>query len=379
MGSYEEWVVDREVEAAWLQFKVRLADHLSSMGEGEAFALCVRGADDTIAVGLHIRPVGRSGFAAEWDWADEMDRRGARHERPTRFSSQQLDSYVRRIHDVLRAEGVQHPVFIEVHESDLVLVDPPKEVVSRPSKPETPDSIVPSSPEDLKMWVDRVLAERLGREPKENKDGSVSLFRNGSFVTIRLSSSRPIIEVWSTVARDVDVRKARKHVAQMNARFHFFAFALVGNKIFVASTVNARPFCPEHLNRAIDATFGYLDSDAPQLEAKLARRETKAEKTPSEAPSNAIDGDLLLVFGASGDRGAMVQMARGLTHDSRDRLGQWRNAARDAADGARAKAALGGAEVVQNALIDQVIAWRSVADALEGAVAEILAEKEGSR
>jgi len=185
------------------------------------------------------------------------------------------------------------------------------------------------------------------------------------------------------VARDVDVRKARKHVAQMNARFHFFAFALVGNKIFVASTVNARSFCPEHLNRAIDATFGYLDSDAPELEAKLARREPKAEKTPSEAPSNAnanaIDGDLLLVFGASGDRGAMVQMARGLTHDSRDRLGQWRNAARDAADEARAKVALGGAEVVQNALIDQVIAWRSVADALEGAVAEILAEKEGSR
>src|SRR5664279_585715 len=192
MGSYEEWVVDREVETAWLQFKVRLADHLSSMGEGEALALCVRGADDTIAVGLHLRTVGRSGFAAEWDWVDETDRRGARHERPTRFSSQQLDSYVRRIHDVLRADGVQHPAFIEVHESDLVLVDPPKDVVSRPTKPETPESIVPSSPEDLKMWVDRVLAQRLGREPKENKDGSVSLFRNGSFVTIRLSSSRPL-------------------------------------------------------------------------------------------------------------------------------------------------------------------------------------------
>ena len=379
MSSYEEWVVDREVEAAWLQFKVRLADHLAAMAEGETLGLTSEGAGEARLIDLHLGTFRQHGFAAHWVWADEQDRRGARHERGTRFSAQHIDSFVRRIHDVIRAEGVQHPAFLEVHGSDLVLVDPPQDIVAPHAEPEIPESVVPASPDELNVWVTRVLTERLGREPRTNKDGSVTVSRNGARATVRVSSSRPIIEVWSVVATDVDVRKARKHVARMNSRFHFFAFALVGNRIVVATTVNARPFCPEHLNRAIDATLGYIGSEAPDLQAKLARREPKKPKQSTDAPSNAIDGDLLLVFGAAGDRDAMMQMARGLTADSRDRLGQWRNAARDAAAEARAKAALSGAEVVQNALIDQVIAWRSVADAIEGAVAEIVAEKEGSR
>lgn len=378
MSSHEEWVVDREVEAAWLQFQVRLADHMAAMDEDSTFGLTVEGADGGHAVELFVRTVGHGGHAVLWNWADGADRRGAAHDTKVRVQASRLDAHVRRIRDVLVAEGVPHPSFVDVHDEQLVLVDSPRDIVAPRATPEMPESVVPASPDELQMWVTRVLHERIGRAPRAHEDGSVTLSMKGSRVTIRVSTSRPIIEVWSVVAKDVDVRKARKHVARINARFHFFAFALVGNRIVVASTVNAQPFCPEHLNRAIDATFGFLDAEAPGLRAKLARRDA-TEEPAVEAPSNAIDGDLLLVFGAAGDREAMVQMARGLAHDSRDRLGQWRNAARDAAAGARAKAALGGPEVVQNALIDQVVAWRSVADAIEGAVAQIVAEKERSR
>lgn len=92
-----------------------------------------------------------------------------------------------------------------------------------------------------------------------------------------------------------------------------------------------------------------------------------------------MDSDLLLVYGAVGDRKAMIAMARRLAGDSRTHLGQWRHAADLAGNAAKKKAAVAKHGPVQNALIDQVIAWRSVADAISDAVAEIVDERKAAR
>lgn len=373
MGSYEEWVVDRSVDAAWLEFRVRLADHLSTMAPDDVLALGLRDAHDDWIVELAISTL-PTGFRALWEWADERSRPGARHGRSIRIAPEQIDAYVLVIRDVLESAGAPHPSFVEVLSGGLVLVDPPEQIVATAAEPEIPELVTPTSSEDLISWVDRVISARLGYPPRKRDDGSISLSRGDDIVTIRISRSRPIIEVGSTVARDVDVRRARKAVARLNARFHFFSFSLVGDRLLMSTTVNASPFCPEHLDRAIDSTFTYLADEAGKVRVKVARKAPKDAST-----DNAVDTDLLLVYGAAGDRKVMIEMARRLTGDSRTSLGQWRRTAAEAGNVAKTKAANAKHGPVQNALTDQVIAWRGVAEAITEAVAEIADERRAAR
>ena len=41
MSSYEELVVDRSVDHAWLQFRLRLADHLAAASRDEPVAVAI--------------------------------------------------------------------------------------------------------------------------------------------------------------------------------------------------------------------------------------------------------------------------------------------------------------------------------------------------
>ncbi|NRQ50418.1 T3SS (YopN, CesT) and YbjN peptide-binding chaperone 1 [Aeromicrobium stalagmiti] len=372
MGSYEEMVVDRIVDAAWLDFRVRLADHVAAMEVGDVLTLGLRDGDDDWTVEVLI-----TGASAAcdvlWEWADETDRRLARHGRSFRVPGGATDAYVMHLSDVLIDAGAPHPSFVDVLSGDLVIVDPPKPLVATAAAPEMPESVTPASHDDLVAWVDRVITQRLGREPKKLDSGSIGLARDDDRLQVRVSRSRPIIEVWATVARSVDVRKARKMLPRLNASFHFFSFSLAGDSLVVSTTVNAKPFCPAHVDRAIDSTFTYLADEAGKVRAKLVRKQPK-----DAATDNAINSDLLLVYGAAGDRKAMIQMARGLTGDSRTSLGQWAKAAVKAGRLAREKAAGAKHGPVQNALIDQVIAWTSVADAMSDALEEILIEEESA-
>lgn len=152
MGSYEEWVVDREVEAAWLQFRVRLADYLAAMAEADVVSLGLLDGDEDWAVEVVVTASGRGRFKALWEWADEQDRRGARHGRSLHFSSKQIDEYVLVIGDALQSAGAVHPSFVEVLSGDLVLVDAPKHIVAPAAKPELPESVTPASRDDLVIW-----------------------------------------------------------------------------------------------------------------------------------------------------------------------------------------------------------------------------------
>lgn len=367
MGSYAELVIDRSVEAAWLQFRVRVADHLAAMEHKDTLTLGLRDGDGDWTVELLLK-TWSGGFAALWEWADEQDRPLARHGRTMRVPRGAADAYVLHISRLLTDAGAPHPSFVEVVSGDLVLVDPPQDVAP-PSEPALPDSVTPTSADELVAWVDRTLTVRLGRAPRKRPDGSVGISRDGDRLEIHVSDGKPIIEVWATVARDVDLRKARKRLSKLNASFHFFSFALVGDRLVVTTTVNGRPFCPAHLDRAINSTFAFLERDAVGIRTKLAR------KSPSD---DGFDADLLLVHGASGDRKTMVEMARRLSGGSAKKLRRWHRAAADAGRSARKRAGDAEHGPLLDVLLDQVITWGSVKAALEDVLAEIADERESA-
>ncbi|MRK01394.1 hypothetical protein GEV27_07640 [Aeromicrobium sp. S22] len=366
MGSYEEMVVDREVAGAWLTFRVRVADRLADMRVHNVLALGLPDADDGWTVELVVTRRD-SRFEALWEWDDEQDRPHARHGRSITFGPGSIDAYARVISDALESAGAVHPSFVEVLAGDLVLADPAEPPAAPAPRTPTPESVSPLDRADLQQWVERAVSERLGFEPPVRDDGSIGLARDAGRVDIRVSRSRPVVEVWAVVARDVDVRKARKRLLKLNGRFHFFCFSLIGDSLVVATTVNADPFCPAHLDRAIDSTFGFLQDEGGRVGAKVIR------PRPGTPVALGVDEDLLLLFGLSGDRSDLVIMARDLADDSRRSLRRWRDAAIEAGKLARRRtASTEGA--LQDALLLQVIAWRKVVSALDDAIGEITDE-----
>ncbi len=256
MSTYEEVVVDREVEAAWLQFRVRLADHLAQMDdEDEVVITAPRGADARL-VRIRVR-VGEAEtlrMSLSFRIDRERDRMGQlkRHMAEIGLTAGSLvvarGKVDRMAHAVERSLrelfGLVHPCFLTVRADGLVLVDPPKRLVSPPAVPALPESVTVLSSEDLALWVDRALEPEFGHAPRKTKEGDIWANRGDHRLVIRVSKDRPIIDLSAVIAKDVDIRKARKQVHKLNDRFYFYRFFVRGDRLMMAATVSGRPFAP---------------------------------------------------------------------------------------------------------------------------------------
>ncbi|MEV7396707.1 hypothetical protein [Aeromicrobium sp. NPDC092404] len=390
MGSYEEQVVDGAVDAAWLAFRVRLADRLVELGDGDEIVLAVTPPAEQSPLRVRFCAVDDESIEARFVGLVSQSRR-LRIRRSTwaRLRSlgvvasggrmtverSRVDHVAYTVYAFLHEElQIVHPSFVDVPIGNLVLVDPPQDLVAPKTPAPLPESIVPTSRDDLVVWVDRTLTQWLGYVPKKRGDGSIGINREGDCLTIRVSGSRPLVEVFAVVASDVDRKRARKEVAVLNSRFHFFRFFLHQDSLFMATTVSAIPFAPEHLSDAIDMTLHFLKHRAPKVATKLVRREPVQETPAAEPP--CVDEQLLLVYGSADAHEAMIEMARGLTNDSTRSLDAWRHAASAAGKLAREKASQLERGPVQNALIEQYLVWRKVAQAMRAAVAEIGNERQ---
>lgn len=287
MSTYEEMVVDRAIEKAWLQFRVRLADHLTTAEPGERFDWALPTPDDhrgVLVMSMGVSTDGHVFFLVEYERdgvrrdvaLPGLRRLGVKRE-GSAIDRDELDAFIAGLTTWLRRDQrVVDPAFLTVLQGQFrpVEVTEPAQAPG-PAEPslDLPDAVVPRSHADLLEWLDRTLEHRLGRKPMKNDSGAYTLTRDERRVHVTPSSTRPIIAVWAVVARDVDVRRARKVIAKLNAKTYFFSFSLVGDRIDVQTTVNGEPFCPAHLNRAINSTFRFLEHEAGDVAVKVRRRD----------------------------------------------------------------------------------------------------------
>lgn len=286
MSTYEEMVVDRAIEAAWLAFKVRLADHLAAAEPGERFEWALPTLDDQrgrIVMAMGVSTDGHIFVLVEYE------RDGARRDVAlpglrrlgikcggSTIDRDDLDAFIAGLTVWLRGHRrVVDPSFLTVLMGQFRPADVAEPApASGAAEPlHLPEAVVPHRHADLLAWLDLALEHRLGRKPTKSDSGGYTLTRDERRVYISPSSNRPIIDVWAVVARDVDVRRARKAIAKLNAKKYFFSFSLVGDRIDVRTTVNGQPFCPAHLNRAINSTFAFLETEAGDVAVKVRRRD----------------------------------------------------------------------------------------------------------
>lgn len=374
MGTYEELVVDRSVEAAWLQFRVRLADHLAQMGEDDELVLTAPRAAESRHIRLHLSAGEAETLRLSLSFGivgeRNADRRLLIKSRMAEIGltagslvlgRNQVDRMAQVTERSLRELfGLVHPSFVDVKSADLVLVDEPTPLVSPPPAPELPDVVTVHSQEELAGWVDRALEPVFGHTPRKDDRGNIWVNRGDHRLVIRISADRPIVDLSAVIAKDVDIRKARKQVHRLNDKFYFYRFFVSGDRLMMATTVSARPFAPQHVVEAMNMMLSWLQRRAPKLQAKLLRTEPPVQEAP-----NGIDADLILLYGAP-----TTALACALAKGDRATLSEWRSKARTAERNAKEQAAELEHGPAQNALIDAVIAWRQVISVLREALLE---------
>ena len=143
--------------------------------------------------------------------------------------------------------------------------------------------------------------------------------RARAIVSVRAESR---IEVWTIVARDVDVAKAHREIDRLSRQYSFHRFFVVDDMLVASMVLFADPFVPAQLHAALQGTL-YVSGQLRGLRKKLEKprsQRRRANATPD------IDPRLMSLF-VSGRRmqtAELVETAVSLAEGSEATLQAWR-------------------------------------------------------
>jgi hypothetical protein len=384
MSSYEELVVDRGVDHAWMQFRLRLADHLAAASRDVPVAIAItpQAADDE-APALILEADGTD-LVARIETAGQLDARFRFTASERRLlvdlgmtiedggpvlllDAHEIDRAAHYVYAVLHEMwDVVHPSFLAIDPEDLGLVDEPERDEEGTSV-EVPSIIHPTSIESLNEWVDAALAPGFGHTPIRDGDGDICVHGQGSARAIVSVRSENRIEVWSILAREVDVAKAHREIDRLSQQYIFHRFFIVDDMLVVSMVLFADPFVPAHLHAALQGTL--------YVSGRLAGPAKRLEKPRSRGNRNNTAADLdprlmsLFVSGRRMQTAELVSTAVKLAKGSEATLQAWRE--RSIAAHAQAKKLFGEQGDVNDVHRWAVSSWRRVIRAIDLALADV--------
>ena len=340
MGSYEELVVDRGIDSAWMDFRLRLAEHL----------LTLECADASIFLTPQISTSEEDGELAPWVYVERADEKlevriVSANEPESRFRFTAAERA--RLFDLgarvdsgepcllLDAEEVDraahfacvvlhemwetvHPSFIDV-DGDIELFDAPAPIAM--ANTELPAVVHPSSIDALRKAVDAALLPEIGNPPQHDEDGDIpiSIEPGGTaWVSVRAEEA---VEVWTILASDVNHKKALRQINRLSRKYPFHRFFVFRDCLMASAVVTADPFAPNHLIRALNGTM-YILAHHHDLDEKLRR--TRATESTVIAEPGLMN---LFVSGRRLDTAELVESAVHLAGGSRETLEAWRSTA----------------------------------------------------
>lgn len=280
---WAEQFVDRGLDKAWLDFRVRIADEIEALRDaGFLHGFDVAGPSQQV---LHVT-LDASGVV-QLIASDGI------------VGGLQLSNSDEAAFEIGRqlreTWGVVHPRFVEVN---LPGWDRPEasDLVDRSATSEVPEIGHAESNEQLETWVRSCLAERVDGELKVDADGDIPwLTPDGNSAWVRVRNSGRI-ELFTILARNVDVEKAHEFIDRTSPRLFALKFYLSQGCLFMSQVLVARPFVPEQLGIALRSFVRDVDrlahvrnalerpepGDREQLLAQLEQQRLKIEALESE-------------------------------------------------------------------------------------------------
>jgi hypothetical protein len=167
--------------------------------------------------------------------------------------------------------SVPHPVFVVPTAADpnpWLFVDDGDE------DDDEPDSwlmaVIPSSPAHLRELVDATLAEGMSGEVHHDEDDEVPLIVDGVHLFVRVIERSPDVVVFTEVVRDIgDLDRAPFEVGVLNRDSTHLRYLVYGDRVFARVNVQADPYVPGHLRRALREAPNAVRQAADDLAVRL--------------------------------------------------------------------------------------------------------------
>lgn len=334
--SEEQGDLTVAVEAAWVAFRGRLADHLAAIEDDDL--LCVEveaGVDEDELAGtapyVQFCAFGEDMVRAEavsnyylderyelteldeerlgslgWD-GPRFDEEGDPesgwenfHHHAERREADRLASMC--IETLREVYGAAHPAFLTAGglEADPDAQVPHPQSIPVPADGDVPPVAFPTSPDELQQLVDAtVLPFVEDDEVRHDDDGDIPIVTGQSVLFVRVSQSRPAIELFAEIVVDVsDTDRLPLELAVLNASHPFARFTARGTTVVLQHLLCATPFAPGQLQVLITHLLHEVDDIARDLVARVGgRRFLEATPTVDEEadPDAWYDGHPSLV------------------------------------------------------------------------------------
>lgn len=319
-GRRGEWVaeiddfdLDRSTAQAWAEFTGRLAEVISMIDDSADLTIrsFSASADPPPFVRLSSpeRLVVRAEAAANaslggsYQLGDDQtatlvsagwnppggDRPNFWLDRPQDAADEVAELVVGALRDVY---GVQHPVFLDPDQLAEILtpepsaiegpdgsttVTSPATVVARRDggRGVAMTAVLPADRAQLEAIVETELAAVLGHPPIRDDEGDVVIRVGSTLVFLRIAADAQDVVLFSAVVHDVAGRsRAAEVINDLNVESRWVKFQLVRDRVFVTTSVPARPFVPAHLHQAVRVMSQVADGVDDELATKLHGRTT---------------------------------------------------------------------------------------------------------
>lgn len=321
MAEIDDFDLDRSTARAWTEFTDRLAEVISMIDDSADLTIRSFSGNDDPAPYVRLsspeRLVVRAEAAANSVLGDSFqlgddqldalaaagwqpptgDRPELWLERPQDAAEEVAELVVGALRDVY---GVQHPVFLDPDQLAEILRTEPSviegadgtttvygsvEDADRPGPGQTvvrrgPHgvamvAVLPADRDQLDAIVEAELVAFLGHPPVRDADGDVVIRVGSTLVFLRTAADAQDVVLFSAVVHDVDGRsRAAEVINDLNVESRWVKFQLVRDRVFVMTSVPARPFVPAHLHQAVQVMSEVADGVDDELATKLNGRTT---------------------------------------------------------------------------------------------------------
>ncbi|HSU37244.1 MAG TPA: YbjN domain-containing protein, partial [Propionibacteriaceae bacterium] len=310
MADIDDFDIDRSIAQAWSEFQARLSDIVSMIDDSADLTIGTGSASDDPGPYLRLsspRPhlvrgeaAGNAVLGEDFQLGAEqvatMERLGWQApseeggpaaanfwlELPQDEADRISELAVGALRDVY---GVQHPIFLAPDQLAEVLQPMPTPIEApgaratadlavRPTEPSV-DATMPSNRHHLEDLIDAELADMFGYQPIRDAEGDIAIRVGSTMLFLRAASDGQEVIVFAAVVHDVAGRsRAAEVLNDLNVEARWVKFQLVRDRVFVTTSVPARPFVPAHLHQAVQVMSDVADGVDEELAMKLNGRTT---------------------------------------------------------------------------------------------------------
>ena len=244
-GTWEERYVDRQVNRAWFELRLKVADRIADgLAAGEMEPLSIAVGDELLMVTVS------GGVVSVFDGDCDA------------FVTHNADEAAYEVFEVLHEEWqVIHPAFLE---SDLIdgfrQAQPPER--RAPVAEPAPALGRAETKEELQAWVEATFQAELEEPLKVDPHNDIRWNTPSGEPVVVSVRADDAIEIWAILGREVGLKKSRRMIDRLAHQYNGLKFFLSQDRLLMSYTLTAKPYVGEQLDRALGeftAVFNGLD------------------------------------------------------------------------------------------------------------------------